>query len=57
MEPPIIQTFAVNALWSVAYFARHVKIISVQPVSSKKISTLARNADALNATAVMEKRF
>jgi hypothetical protein len=33
----------VNAQRIVDYFAQHVKIISVQPVSSKKSSTFARN--------------
>ena len=40
---PNPQAFVVNAQWIVDYFAQHVKIISVQPVSSKKSSTLARN--------------
>lgn len=40
---PNLQAFVVNAQWIVDYFAQHVKVISVQPVSSKKSSTLARN--------------
>jgi hypothetical protein len=55
MTPPNLQCFAVNVQWSVVYFAAHIRNISVEPVSTKKISARARTAGALNAMAVLKR--